>query len=154
MTSNVLPSSSNRPGTVLLVEDNHDDVFFMREASKAADIPHSLTIVNDGQTAVDYLAGVNGYHDRERHPLPDLIVLDLNLPRRTGHEVLEWLRSQPALRTVPVVMLTTSTHKADIERAYQLGVSSYLVKKFSYVQFREVVRIIFTYWLHLNVRPE
>ena len=153
MTTNLQLSSSNRAGTVLLVEDNHDDVFFMQEASKAADVPHSLTIVNDGQTAVDYLAGENGYHDRERHPLPDLIVLDLNLPRRTGHEVLEWLRAQPALRTVPVVMLTTSTDKSDIERAYQLGVSSYLVKNFSYAQFREVVRIIFTYWLHLNVRP-
>ena len=154
MTPNTHLSSANRNGTVLLVEDDQHDVIFMREASKAAEIPHSLTIVNDGQTAVDYLAGVNGYHDRERHPLPDLIVLDLNLPRRTGFEVLEWLRVQPTLRTVPVVMLTTSTHQADIERAYQLGVSSYLVKNFSYAQFREAVRIIFTYWLHLNVRPE
>jgi CheY-like chemotaxis protein len=154
MTSTILRPSTNRVGTVLLVEDNQDDAFFMERACHSADIPHSLNIVHDGQAAVDYLSGTNGYEDRERHPLPDLILLELKLPLRTGYEVLEWLRAQPALRTLPVVILTTSTRDPDIEHAYQLGVSSYLVKDADYVQLFEATWVILKYWLQLNVRPK
>ena len=154
MTTTSFPPSTNRVGTVLLVEDNQDDAFFMERACQSADIPHSLNIVRDGQAAVDYLSGANGYEDRERHPLPDLILLKLKLPLRTGHEVLEWLREQPALRTLPVIVLTTSAENPDIERAYELGVSSYLVKDADYFQLFETTWVVLKYWLQLNVRPK
>ena len=152
MTPTILRPSTNRVGTVLLVEDNNDDAFFIERACHSADIPHSLNIVHDSQAAVDYLSGANGYEDRERHPLPDLILLELNLPRRTGPEILEWLRAQPTLRHLPVVILTASTDHPDIERAYELGVSSCLVKDADTAQLFEATWIILKYWLQLNVR--
>lgn len=154
MTPPILQSTFNRTGTVLLVEDDPNDAFFLQRACQASDIPHSLTVVNDGQAAVDYLSGTNGYADRKRHPLPDLVFLELKLPRRDGHEVLEWLRAQPALRSLPVVILTTSTDDPEIKRAYELGVTSCLMKDANLVQFFEATWIALKYWLELNVRPK
>jgi CheY-like chemotaxis protein len=136
--------------TVLLVEDNPDDVHFLKTACDGAGIPHRLSIVGDGDAAVDYLTGVTGYGDRRRHPLPDLIFLDIKLPRRNGHEVLEWIRSQPAFRNLPVIMLTGSDEPTDIERAYKLGVTSYLMKNADPEEFGAGVRVILKYWLELN----
>jgi CheY-like chemotaxis protein len=138
---------------VLLVEDDADDLFFMKKACEGADFPHALQVVTDGQAAIDYLSGVGIYEDRLQHPLPELVFLDIKLPLRSGHEVLEWLRGQPAFKTLPVVMLTSSNHPSDIERAYRLGVTSYLLKNADPVEFCQGVRIILKYWLRLNMPP-
>src|ERR1700728_5476953 len=111
--------------TVLLVEDSENDMFLMKMACQRTGIPHSLQIVNDGDEAIKYLMGKDGYSDRLSHPLPDLIFLDIKMPKRDGHEVLAWIRAQPAFRILPVVMLTGSTQREDIDRAYKLGVTSY-----------------------------
>jgi CheY-like chemotaxis protein len=139
--------------TILLVEDNIDDVFFTTRACEGADIMHSLNVVNDGQAAIDYFAGANGYEDRLRHPMPSLVFLDVKLPKRNGHEVLEWLRTQSQLKNIPVIMLTSSNESADIERAYSLGVTSYLVKNADPVEFCQGIRVILKYWLQLNKSP-
>lgn len=139
--------------TVLLVEDDVDDVFFMKSACKRTEIPHRLNIVSDGYSAIEYLTGVNGYQDRRHHPLPDLIFVDIKLPKRDGHEVLKWIRGQRLFQDVPVIMLTSSDEPSDIERAYKLGVTSYLLKNADPQEFSAGVRVILKYWLQLNIAP-
>jgi CheY-like chemotaxis protein len=139
--------------TVLLVEDSENDVFLMKMACQRTGIPHSLQIVNDGDAAVKYLTGVDGYADRLRNPLPELIFLDIKMPKRDGHEVLQWIRTQPTLKNLPVVMLTGSTQREDIDRAYKLGVTSYLEKVSCMAEFGQGVRVILKYWLELNIIP-
>ena len=139
--------------TVLLAEDSPDDTFMMQNACRNADIPHVLVHVMDGAAAIDYLAGTGAYVDRSAHPLPDLVFLDIKMPRRDGHEVLEWLRAQPAFQHLPVIMLTNSNDPKDIHRAYELGVTSYLLKTGDPVEFIAGVRIILKYWLRLNILP-
>jgi CheY-like chemotaxis protein len=145
-----LPESAVVLKTVLLVEDNADDVFFLKTACNSAGIPHYLSVVSDGDAAIDYLTGVSEYGDRRRHPVPDLIFLDIKLPRCNGHEVLAWIRGQAAFRNLPVIMLTGSDEPADIERAYALGVTSYLMKNADPDEFGAGVRVILKYWLQLN----
>jgi len=139
--------------TVLLVEDNPDDVFVMKMACQRTGIPHLLRVVTDGAMALDYLSGNGEFVDRTVHPLPEVVFLDIKLPRRDGHEVLKWIREQPGMRKLPVVMLTVSTHTDDLERAYELGVTSYLRKVPCLAEFGQGVRVILKYWLELNVIP-
>jgi CheY-like chemotaxis protein len=139
--------------TVLLIEDNPDDVFVMKMACQRTGIPHLLRVVTDGVMAIDYLSGNGEYADRTGHPLPDVVFLDIKMPKRDGHEVLKWIRSQPGLKNLPVVMLTVSTQTEDVERAYQLGVTSYLQKVACLAEFGQGVRVIMKYWLELNVGP-
>lgn len=114
--------------TILLVEDNEDDVFLMRRALKKADINSPVQVVVDGQQALDYLAGNGQFSDRAEHPLPFVIFLDLKLPYLHGFEVLEWMRQQPTLKNLDVVILTSSPEERDREKAAELGVKAYLVK--------------------------
>lgn len=137
--------------TVLLAEDSEDDIFVMKLACKRTGIPHALKIVTDGALAIDYLSGKGPYADRTAHPIPNVIFLDIKMPKYDGLQVLEWIRNQPALQEVPVVMLTNSNLMADINRAYQLGVTSYLQKIPSQAEFGQAVRVILRYWLELNI---
>jgi CheY-like chemotaxis protein len=137
--------------TLLLAEDSEDDIFAMKMACKRTGIPHSLQIVTDGEMAVDYLSGKGAYGDRTIYPMPDVVFLDINMPKRNGHEVLEWVRTQPGLKQLPVVMLTGSVLSEDVERAYGLGVTSYLQKLPELGEFGQAVRVILKYWLELNV---
>jgi CheY-like chemotaxis protein len=140
--------------TILLVEDNPDDVLLLKRAFKKAGFAHALQIASHGEEAVDYLAGDGRYADREKHPFPALMLLDLQLPRRSGHEVLEWLRGQDDLKRLPVVVLTSSREPTDINRAYDLGANSYLVKPVSFDALLEMVQILERYWIALAERPE
>jgi CheY-like chemotaxis protein len=112
-------------------------------------------VATHGEEAVDYLAGGGGFEDRGKHPFPALMLLDLQLPRRSGHEVLEWLRAQEeGLRRLPVVVLSSSKEPRDINRAYELGANSYLVKPVSFDALLELVQLLERYWLGLAERPE
>ncbi|MBD0266610.1 MAG: response regulator, partial [Tolypothrix sp. Co-bin9] len=102
--------------TILLVEDNTNEIFLIERAFRKAGIGNQLKIVGDGEAAIHYLAGKDVYSDRHTYPLPMLIVLDLKLPRKSGLEVLEWLRQQPGIKRLPVIALTSSKHSADINR--------------------------------------
>lgn len=114
--------------TLLLIEDNEDDVFLMRRALKKAAIDLPLHVVTDGQQAIDYLDGKGQFGNREVHPVPSIIFLDLKLPCVHGFEVLEWIRQQDALSSLPVVILTSSPEERDRRKANELGAKAYLVK--------------------------
>lgn len=136
--------------TILLVEDNPDDAELIAYAFDKVGIANPLVTVADGDAAVAYIDGTGAYADRLRYPLPALILLDLKLPRRSGFEVLAFVRAQQATRHTVVVVLTSSNQQADIERAYGLGANSYLVKPVSRDKLVELVRSLDVYWLKLN----
>ncbi len=140
--------------TVLLVEDDPDDVILTQRAFKKASVANPLHVVTDGEEAVAYLSGQGRFADRAEHPLPMLLLLDLKLLRRSGLEVLEWLRAQPGLRRLPVVVLTSSKESRDVNRAYDLGVNSYLVKPVAFDSLQEMVHSLGFYWLMLNKSPD
>ena len=139
--------------TILLVEDNEDDRFFMKQAQQKAGIQNPMHIVHDGQQALDYLKGAGEYGDRQKYPLPFLVLLDLKLPLVSGLEVLEWIRSQPALETIIIVFLTSSREDRDIDRAYRLRANSYLVKPATAAKLEEMVKSLGEYWLRYNEPP-
>ena len=138
---------------ILLVEDNPNDVLLIRRAFSKVNIPNPLNVVGDGEKAIEYLSGANEYADRSRFPLPLVILLDLKLPRKSGHEVVDWLRAQPVLKRIPVVVLTSSSMKSDVERCYDLGVNSYLVKPVNFDDLRGLMELIRQYWVGTNERP-
>ena len=138
--------------TILLVEDDPNDVYFMKHAAQEAGILDALQVAQDGQEAVDYLEGLGDYANRQRFPLPCLVLLDLKLPRVMGFEVLKWIRQQPALKNTTVIVLTSSDLKPDVDLAYRLGANSYLVKPPTPDKLVEVITRIKQYWLDLN-RP-
>ncbi len=118
--------SSNK--LILLVEDNPDDVFIFKRTLKMAQIVNQMKVMTNGREAVEYLSPAGKFADRERHPLPFLIFLDLKMPYLDGFEVLNWMRRQPALKTITVVVLSGSDEPKDLERAIRLGAQSYMVK--------------------------
>jgi CheY-like chemotaxis protein len=139
--------------TILHVEDDPNDVLLIGRALRKAEVPASIQVVNDGDQAVDYLSANNAYAERERFPLPALVLLDLKLPRKSGIEVLQWIRSKPGLRRIPVIMLTSSRQPIDINRAYDLGVNAYLVKPVSFDTLVEMLRTLDSFWLRVNEQP-
>jgi DNA-binding response OmpR family regulator len=138
--------------TVLLVEDDPNDKLFFERALR--EISHAnLISVSDGEEAIAYIQGSAPFEDRESCPIPQLIILDLKLPRRSGHEVLAWLKGESTYKTLPVVIFTSSDQISDIEKAYNLGANSYLVKPVGYENLIDTVRTIHTYWLERNLFP-
>ena len=138
---------------ILLVEDDDNDVLFLKSAWKKAEMTLPLEVVSDGQKAVDYLSGADKYADRQKYPLPRLVLLDLNLPCKNGFEVLQWIREHPAVRTLLVLVLTSSTSEVDAHRAYTLGANSYVIKPSSPDQLQELTSLIKLYWIHWNHTP-
>jgi CheY-like chemotaxis protein len=136
--------------TILLVEDEENDVLFMQMALEKAGLASALRVAEDGQEAIDYVSGQGKFADRGRFPMPALVFLDLKLPRVMGMEVLKWMREQPALSTMVVVMLTSSQQRSDIEKACALGANSYLVKPSNPLELNEIVEGVKRYWLQLN----
>jgi len=139
------------PISILLVEDNPNDVEITARALKGAQVKNELIVARDGQEALDILfARKNGNGDG---PLPGLILLDLNLPRVNGHEVLKAIRDDPQLCHIPVVMLTASTREEDIVRSYQLGVNTFIPKPVAFGDFIKAVTTIKEYWLVIAALP-
>ena len=139
---------------MLLVEDDPNDILLIQRAFAKACLVNPLKVVRDGEEALNYLAGSGEFADRGRFPLPSLILLDLKLPRKSGLEILQWLRQQPALKHIPVIVLTSSKESSDVSRAYDLGANSYLVKPVGFEGLRELVKSIGMYWMILNKTPE
>lgn len=140
--------------TILAVEDEDDDVALLKRAFRKTGVVNPVRFLNDGEQAVSYLGGEGQFADRETYPLPSLILLDLKLPRKSGLEVLAWVREQPALRRIPVVVLTSSRQNVDLERAYDLGVNSYLVKPVAFEDLLEMIRVLKLYWVSFNETPK
>src|SRR5437899_6823838 len=113
---------------ILLVDDNPDDVLLIQRAFQKAGLRDALKVVRDGAQAIQYLSGSGLYAERQRFPLPFLVLLDLKMPGTDGFDVLQWTRAQPELRRLLIVVLTSSNLQADVDRAYYIGAKSYLVK--------------------------
>jgi CheY-like chemotaxis protein len=142
------------PKTVLLVEDDPADARLVQRAFDKVNSGAKVLRLKDGDEAVAYLAGEPPFDNRTVHPLPHVLLLDIKLPRRSGLEVLEWLRSRPApLCRMPVVMLTSSRHSVDVNRAYDLGANSYLAKPDTADGLAQMASAFKMYWLMLNESP-
>ncbi|MBD2097951.1 response regulator [Trichocoleus sp. FACHB-591] len=144
---------SSTSGSVLLVEDDPNDVLLIQRAFTKANLPAPMQVLDNGEAAVLYLSGQDPYRDRHQHPLPSLVLLDLKLPCRSGHEVLAWLRQQPELKRLPVIVLTSSQEMGDVNRAYDLGANSYLVKPVAFNALLDIVKMLDLYWMNLNQAP-
>ncbi|MEO0406424.1 MAG: response regulator [Cyanobacteria bacterium P01_A01_bin.135] len=139
--------------SILLVEDNSNDAMLLQEAFKAANFTNPLRIIPTGDEAAKFLSGAEEYSDRKQYPLPILIFLDLTLYRGSGLELLRWLRQQPKINRIPVIVLTASEQPEDVKKAYSLGANSYMVKPTGQKALVRMVEASKRYWLTLNVYP-
>ena len=139
---------------VLVIEDEQNDVLLLQRAFKKSNVANPLQIVEDGETAISYLSGTGEYSDRGRFPLPIVVLLDIKLPRMSGFEILEWIKKQPNLCSIPVVVLTSSKEGPDLNKAYQLGANSYLCKPVNFESLVDIIKAIDQYWLSVNEIPE
>jgi CheY-like chemotaxis protein len=139
-----------REHCVLVVEDNADDVLFIQRAMRKTGIKCPIQVVGDGEAAVEYLEARGPFSDRGQFPSPTLVLLDLKLPRRSGLEVLKWIRGDGGLHKLTVVMLTGSQEVTDVNAAYVAGANSYLVKPISPSAMSELVQTLSLYWLVTN----
>lgn len=135
---------------ILLVEDNPDDVELTRIAFVEAKLANRLVVVSDGVEALDYLFARGAHAGRDPDDLPSIVLLDLNLPKVDGREVLQAIRTDERTRSLPVVVLTTSAEPFDVEASYALGVNSYIQKPVDFEQFVWAVKQVGLYWLVLN----
>ncbi len=144
---------NEKPAVILLVEDDPGDQELTRRALEEGKIRNELYIVQDGEEALDYLYRREQYANPDDAPRPDLILLDLNLPKLNGKQVLEKIRQDPDLRRLAVVVLTTSRHEEDVLRSYDLGVNSYINKPVDLTQLTRLVHALEAYWFQLVVLP-
>ena len=139
---------------ILLAEDREDDIRIIRRAFEQAKLLNPLQVVRDGDEAIAYLKGEGKYSNRAEYPLPDLVLLDLKMPRVDGFEVLRWAREQPGLKALRFVVLTSSDEMRDVNLAYQLGANSFLVKPVNFADFVQTTRALKGYWLWMSKTPE
>lgn len=138
---------------ILLVEDNVDDVELTLRALRRNRVANRVDVVRDGAEALDYLSCTGAYADRDPREIPQLVLLDLKLPKVSGLVVLERLRADPRTKRLPVVILTSSNVESDLARSYDLGANSYIRKPVDFAQFMEAVNQLGLYWLVLNEAP-
>ena len=145
---------TDTPPTLLLVEDDPADARLIMRALERVEIPARVVHVKDGDDAVAYLTPESPHVSEAQVAVPQLVIMDLKLPRRSGLEVLQWIRKQDSeISRVPVIMLSSSHHSIDIERAYRYGVNSYLVKPETSDQLLSMMTVLKTYWFYNNKTP-
>ena len=128
--------------TILYAEDDSNDVVIFRMAFKRATLPHSLFFVEDGEAAINWLTGINDFANRDKHPLPDVLIVDLKMPRKNGFEVLKFVRQQKTFEKLPVLVLSSSDEPSDVKRAYELGATNYFVKTASNQEVIQYLRVL------------
>ncbi len=146
-------AKSGKPITILMADDDADDRLMTREAFEEARLANDLRFVEDGVELLDYLYRRGKYADPASSPRPGLILLDLNMPRKDGREALREIKADPSLRTIRVVVLTTSEAEEDIERTYDLSASSYITKPVTFAGLTEVIKALGKYWLEIVELP-
>jgi len=137
-----------------LVEDRDDDIALIREAFAKAYVPNPLQVVRNGEEAIAYLEGEGKYGNRAEYPLPELMLLDLKMPRIDGFDVLRWVRRQPSLASLRIVVLTCSESIRDVNLAYQLGANSFMVKPMDFKDVIHMSKFLTSYWLDMSKSPE
>ncbi len=138
---------------ILLAEDDSNDALLIQRAFEKAGMGRMLRTVSDGEQAIDYLRGHGKYADREHFPTPFMVLLDLKMPGTDGFEVLQWIRNEPALKRLLVVVLTSSNFQPDVDRAYDLGANSYLVKPVRFEEMLSMIQRFEVYWTEINRTP-
>jgi len=139
---------------ILLADDSAEDTFIIRQAFERAHVPNPLHAVSSGDEAISYLKAEGRYANREEYPLPDLFLLDLKMPGLDGFDVLRWIRRQPGLGSMRVVVLTSSDQLHDVNQAYQLGANSFMVKPADFDNFIELGKSLQNYWLRHSEAPQ
>ena len=146
--------TSPQSAVVLLVEDREDDILLIRKAFAKAGLTNPLYMVRNGEEAIAYLMGESPFSNRNEYPLPDIILLDLKMPKLDGFETLRWIRHQPGLRNLPVIVLTSSDELKDVNRAYSLGANSFLVKQMDFEDTTQLMRTINEFWIKASNLPQ
>jgi CheY-like chemotaxis protein len=141
----------NSVASILLAEDREEDIILIQKSFKRAAIHNPLFIVRDGEEAINYLSGTGRFADRAQYPLPAMFLLDLKMPGTDGFDVLRWISTQPDLKCLRVIVLTCSESIRDVEAAYKIGASSFLVKPMDFSDTVEVVKDTVHYWLGRNM---
>lgn len=139
---------------ILIAEDLEDDILLIQRALRKAQVLNPIQVVRNGDAVVAYLKGEGKFANREEYPLPGLLLLDLKMPRTDGFEVLTWIRQEPNLRALRVVVLTSSADMRDVTRAYELGANSFLVKPMDFEDYAGIGRFLNDYWLRTDREPE
>lgn len=145
--------SRSKPITILLADDDPDDRLLTRDAFDESRLRNELDMVEDGEELMDYLYSRGNYSGDAARPRPSLILLDLNMPRKDGREALKEIKSDPELRSIPVVVLTTSKAEEDIFRTYDLGVNSFIIKPVTFDGMVNVIRTLGKYWFEIVELP-
>jgi len=138
---------------ILLVEDSDNDAQLTMRAFGRSGVENRVRLARDGEEAIAYLTGLGKYTDRVKNPLPAVILLDLSLPKFNGYQLMLWLRTQPEIKRIPVVVLSESHDPTAINRAYDAGASSYLVKPENSADIGAVADLVQSYWIKLNEKP-
>jgi CheY-like chemotaxis protein len=136
---------------ILLVEDNEMDIVLTLDAFRENRLVNDIQVVKDGEEALNYIFGKNEFSDRDKYPMPDLILLDLNMPKVNGFDVLKKIKSTPIIKRIPIIILTSSKDEGDRILGYDEGANSYLVKPISFDGFLQVVKKVTEYWVSLNI---
>ena len=140
--------------TLLIVEDSEDDIFFIQRIFRQIEARCALKFARDGIEAIDYLAGAGQFSDRDEHPIPTMILMDLKMPRKNGFEVLEWMRQQADIALIPTVVVTSSTLQDDITRAYRLGANAVMNKPVDKDSLTQMLKSFHVYWNDYVEMPE
>jgi CheY-like chemotaxis protein len=138
---------------LLIADDDENQAYLTTRAFKTAGVRHPVVVLPDGGSVIDYLSGKAAYADRHAHPLPGLLLLDQKLPGRSGLEVLQWVRTESQMCTLPVLLLSASTFDGDVQAAYLLGANGYLVKPATFEDTVAMAKAIKDYWLTVNRAP-
>ena len=134
--------------SVLVAEDDRDDAFILQRSFKSCGLRRPVHIVHDGLEAIKYLHGDPPFNDRVAHPFPDMVILDLKMPRASGFEVLEWINRNPDFRVIPAIVWSSSADRRDVKHAFCLGAHAYLCKPTSYEEFAEITRHLLDFWTY------
>src|SRR6266850_4717449 len=138
---------------ILLVEDRNDDVYLVRHALSKADVHNPFLVVENGEEALAYLEGFGKYRNRDEFPMPDIMLLDLKMPRMDGYEVLRQVRAKPEFKSLRIIVLTSSEDLNDVNKAYELGANSFLVKPLEFENYAAMMRTLSSFWLHHSRDP-
>ena len=139
--------------SILIADDSVDDRNLIKRAFQEAGVTNQLDFVRDGQEAIEYLKGTGKFENRAEYPLPDLMLLDLNMPRTNGFEVLRWVRSHPTLRALRIVVVSTSAEPRDIDRAHEFGANAFLVKVGDFKKYCSMLQSAVFFWLEITSAP-
>lgn len=141
------------PVTILLAEDDPDDQMFAIRALRKSQLVNPIKTVSDGEELMDYLKRRGKYSDPESSPSPGLILLDLNMPRKDGREALQEIKADPSLRSIPIVVLTTSQSEEDVQQSYNVGVNAFVTKPVTFAGLSEALKVIGSFWFELVKLP-